>query len=302
MVSIDFYVNETTRHAHLILPPTSPLEHEHYDLVFHLLAVRNTAKYSPALFAPPPGALHDWEIFNRLSVRLARQKKLGWLRAPARALALRVATPERLLDLGLRAGPYGRRSPRRLSLRALKRLPHGIDLGPLEPCLPGRLFTPERRIRLAPPELMADVERLRQRLLGSPAELADGRLRLIGRRHLRSNNSWMHNSERLVKGPVRCTLLMHPLDAAARGLVHGQPVRVESRVGSIPLPLEVTEEMMPGTVSAPHGWGHGRRGVQATVASAHAGASINDLTDDQAVDALTGGAAFSGVPVHVRAA
>jgi anaerobic selenocysteine-containing dehydrogenase len=301
MVSVDFYVNETTRHAHLILPPTSPLEHDHYDVVFHLLAVRNTAKYSPRLFAPPPGALQDWEIFNGLTARLARHRPLGWLRARARALALRMASPRRLLDLGLRTGPHGRRSPRRLSLRALEAAPHGVDLGPLEPSLPGRLFTDGKRIRLAPQELVADVERLRTRWVGQKAP-SNGALQLVGRRQLRSNNSWMHNSLRLVKGPPRCTLLMHPGDAEARGLSQGESVVVESRVGAIPLPLEVSEEMMPGTVSIPHGWGHGRTGVQTAVASAHAGASINDLTDELAVDALTGGAAFSGVPVQVRRA
>jgi anaerobic selenocysteine-containing dehydrogenase len=302
MVSVDFYVNETTRHAHLILPPTSPLEHDHYDVVFHLLAVRNTAKYSPALFSPTPGALQDWEIFNALTARLARKQPFGWLRSPARALALRLASPRRLLDLGLRAGPYGRRSARRLSLRALEASPHGVDLGPLESCLPGRLYTKAKHIQLVPPQMVADLERLRAKLLGGAPTLSEGALQLVGRRHLRSNNSWMHNSQRLVKGPVRCTLLMNPQDAAARGLANGQSVRVDSRVGSIPLPLEVSEEMMPGTVSIPHGWGHGRPGVQATVAVAHPGVSVNDLTDDQAVDALTGGAAFSGVPVYVQPA
>ena len=302
MAAVDFYVNETTRHAHLILPPTSPLEHDHYDVVFHLLAVRNTAKYSPGLFAPERGAMHDWQIFNALSARLARRGRLGWLRGGARSLLLSVATPRRVLDLALRSGPYGWRSARRLSLRALEEAPHGVDLGPLEPCLPARLFTPDKRIRLAPPELVADLSRLRERLLGPAPVAGDGWLQLVGRRDLRSNNSWMHNSPRLVKGRERCTLLMHPGDASRRGLTAGQLVEVESRVGRLAIPLEVSEEMMPGTVSIPHGWGHGRPGVQAGVATAHAGVSINDLTDDESVDALTGGAAFSGVPVRVAAA
>ena len=301
MAAIDFYVNETTRHAHLILPPTSPLEHDHYDVVFHVLAVRNTAKYSPRLFEPPAGALQDWEILNGLTARLARRKPLGWLQTRVRALGLRLASPRRLLDLGLRAGPYGQRSSHRLSLSTLERSPHGLDFGPLEPCLPERLRTKDRRIQLAPEEMVADVARLFSRLLDSPLA-ANSALKLVGRRQLRSNNSWMHNSLRLVKGPARCTLLMHPTDAAARGLPDGATVLVESRVGEISLPLEVTEEMMPGTVSIPHGWGHGRAGVVASVAAAHAGSSINDVTDELAVDALTGGAAFSGVPVHVRRA
>src|SRR4030095_1813533 len=176
--------------------------------------------------------------------------------------------------------------------------PHGIDLGPLEPSLPGRLMTPGKRIQLAPELLVRDLARVESELLASP-RARNGELLLVGRRDLRSNNSWMHNSQRLVKGPERCTLLMHPDDARARGLAQGQTVQVRSRVGSIPVRLELTDAVMPGVVSLPHGWGHGRPGVQLRVATAHAGVSVNDLTDDQAVDALLGTAAFGGTPVHV---
>ena len=159
-------------------------------------------------------------------------------------------------------------------------------------------MTPGKRIQLAPEVLVRDLARVESELLSRPAA-RNGELLLIGRRDLRSNNSWMHNSQRLVKGPERCTLLMHPDDARARGLAPGQTVQVRSRVGSVPVRLELTDAVMPGVVSLPHGWGHGRPGVQLRVANAHAGVSMNDLTDDQAVDALLGTAAFSGTPVHV---
>ena len=297
MVAVDPYLNETTRHADLLLPPTTALEREHYDVVFHLLAVRNTAKWSPALFPPVAGAKHDWEIFQSLTRRL-RSRGTARLLRPFRALVDRLATPRRLIDFALRTGPYGMRAPHRLSVARLERNPHGVDLGPLEPSLPGRLMTPGKRIQLAPGLLIRDLARVGTELLSSPIA-RDGELLLIGRRDLRSNNSWMHNSQRLVKGPERCTLLMHPDDARARGLAPGQTVQVQSRVGSVPVRLELTDAVMPGVVSLPHGWGHGRPGVQLRVAAAHAGVSMNDLTDDQSVDALLGTAAFSGTPVQV---
>src|SRR5215813_8719006 len=300
LVAVDPYLNETTRHAHILLPPTMALEREHYDVAFHLLAVRNTAKWSQALFSPVPGAKHDWEIFQALTRRLKARGARRLLR-PLRALVDRAVTPRRLIDFALRTGPYGLRSRHRLSVVALERNPHGVDLGPLEPSLPGRLMTPGKRIQLAPEVLVRDLARVESELLASP-RARNGELLLVGRRDLRSNNSWMHNSQRLVKGPERCTLLMHPDDARARGLSAGQTVQVRSRVGSVPVHLEVTDSMMPGVVSLPHGWGHGRAGVQLRVASAHAGVSLNDLTDDRAVDALLGTAAFSATPVHVTAA
>jgi anaerobic selenocysteine-containing dehydrogenase len=301
MVSVDFYLNETTRHAHLILPPTSPLEHDHYDLVFYLLAVRNAARFSPALFPAPPDALHDWQIFLGLQRRLERG-----LKPRLRNAALARLKPHGMLDLGLRTGPYGagfRPFGRGLSLRKLRRHPHGIDLGPLKPVLPGRLFTPDRRIHAAPAPLLDDVARLRARWMdGEGADGMDGfDLLLIGRRQLRSNNSWMHNYPRLMKGRDRCTLLLHPADAAARGIAPGSPVRIASRAGSVEVPAEVSEEMMPGVVSLPHGFGHGRAGIGQAVAAAHPGASANDVTDDRLLDTLTGNAALNGVPVRVEA-
>jgi anaerobic selenocysteine-containing dehydrogenase len=285
MVSIDPYLNETTRFADVILPPTVHLERPHYALALANYSVRNVAKYSPAVFERGPDQRHDWEICMALASRLF-----------GRVLGLsRWVPPESLLDLWLRAGPYGlRRGLRGLSLGALKKQPHGVDLGPLQPRLPGRLGL-HRKINVAPREYLDDLPRLRARLRAPVDELV-----LIGRRQLRSNNSWMHNSERLVKGRDRCTLLIHPTDAAARGLTNGDVATLSSSAGSVEVPVEVTDAIMPGVVSLPHGWGHNRSGTRLGVASAHPGASVNDVTDEDFVDALTGTAAFSGIPVKVH--
>jgi anaerobic selenocysteine-containing dehydrogenase len=304
MVSIDFYLNETTRHAHLILPPTCGVEHDHYDLIFHHLAVRNTARYSQPVVPKPAGAKHDWEILNALAaayrdrVQGHRPEPLARKLSKLPVLAKQRLRPDQMVDLGLRLGPYGRwkRHPQRLSLRKLKQHPHGIDLGPLQPSLPERLFTANKRIRCDVPELLADVPRAEAML----SEHSAG-LRLIGRRHIRSNNSWMHNSERLVKGKSRCQLLMNPDDAGVRGLADGASARIESRVGALDVVVQTTADMMRGTVSLPHGWGHAREGTRIRVAQAHAGASLNDLTDDLALDPVSGNAALSGLAVEVSA-
>jgi len=293
MVAIDIYVNETTRHAHLILPPTFALEHEHYALLFHALAVRNTAHYAPAVLRKPEGTRHDWEILGELMARLRIARGgLGRVVGPLLRAAVQTFTPRRLLGLLTRFGPH------RLSLGRMEASPHGIDLGPLEPRLPGILNTPSKRIRLVPAEVEADFGRLAERL--DVVEAGDS-LRLIGRRTLRSNNSWMHNAERLVRGRERCTLLMHPADASARGLVAGQRVAVASRTGTIEAPLELSDAMMPGVVSLPHGWGHDRPGTRLGVARAHAGVSFNDVADDALIDAMCGTSVLNGVPVTVEA-
>ena len=313
MVSIDPYINETTRHAHIILPPTSSLERTHYDVAFHILAVRNTTKFSPALFQHDGEARHDWEIFFELQTRMEHDGVRGRVK---RQLGKRFFGPERILDLGLRFGPYGARlNPfsKGLTLRKLKQAVHGIDLGPLSSCLPGRLRTTDKRIELAPAVLVKDLDRVMTRFFSSIASprspvsasphlpvSASPPLLLIGRRQLRSNNSWMHNSERLVKGKPKCTILMHPTDAAHRNLKPGQTVSVRSRVGTVEVPIEISEEMMPGVVSIPHGWGHDRSGVRLDVAQQYAGASINDLTDNLAIDSLCGTAAFNGTWVTVE--
>lgn len=281
MVSIDIYINETSRHAHIILPPATGLEVPHYDLTFHVLAVRNTAKYSPALFEKSPGARHDYEIYQELVHRLSGNSE-----------PFQAEPPEEKLNLGLMFGPYG------LSLDQLIANPHGLDLGPLEPSLPQRLFIPGKRIPLAPADLVKDLQRV-EVLLSDNQAATDFPFLLIGRRHLRDNNSWMHNSQRLMRGRNRCTLHMHPEDAAQLHLQDQQVVKVASRVGEIELPVEISTSIMPGVVSMPHGYGHARQGVQLDVAKQYAGASINDLTDEYVLDELTGNSAFSGAKVRV---
>ncbi|HVG62997.1 MAG TPA: molybdopterin oxidoreductase family protein [Hyalangium sp.] len=305
MVSIDPYLNETTRHAHLILPPPSPLERGHYDVAFHALAIRNTARYAPALFEPPPSVRHDWQILLELKHRIEVLRHGRSLGGTVKYQALKRLGPEGILDVGLRAGPYGMRKRglrKGLTLSALRREPHGVDLGPLKPSLPQRLFTRGKRIHLAPTPFVEDVKRLREAFPEGAAPLADGELLLIGRRHLRDNNSWMHNVPMLMSGKPRCTLMMHPEDARALGLAEGDEAVVTSRVGQVSVPVNVTDDVMRGVVSLPHGYGHRRDGVRQSIAAKHAGASLNDLTDDQRVDALCGNAAFSGVPVRVTRA
>ncbi len=305
MVSIDIYLNETTRHAHIILPPTTGLEHENYDLAYHLLAIRNTSRFSPALFAPGPDTRHDWEIILELETRLRSNGSVSGFLAKARQAILRRLGPEGLLDLGLRFGPYGARGrlwKKGLTLRELKRSAHGIDFGPLTPRLPELLRTAARRIELIPEPLRGDLPRLKARFFSATtaAPANEPGFVLIGRRDLRSNNSWMHNSERLVRGKPRCTLLLHPKDASRIGVEDGRRVRLASRVGSVVVEVTISDEVMPGVVSLPHGWGHTREGVRLRTASLQPGVSANDITDHLAIDTLSGNIAFNGIPVDVR--
>ena len=304
MVAIDIYINETTRHANIILPPTFSLEHDNYDAAFHVLAIRNTAKYSPALFERSPDMRHDWEIFSALAARLAPANGLvnPWIRR-AKVLLGKHLTPTHIVDLGIRLGPYGAglnplAQKSGLSIKKIAESPHGVDLGPLRPSLPERLNTRNKKIPLVPEIFSKDMVRLDEHRRHQPAD----ELLLIGRREIRTNNSWLHNSQRMIKGKPRCTLLMHPADAAQRALEDGQMVQVRSRVGSVEVPLAISDEMMQGVVSLPHGWGHNRAGSRLNVAGSVPGASINDLTDDTRVDALSGVAALSGTPVTVCAA
>lgn len=282
MVSIDIYINETTRHADLILPPATGLETSHYDVIFNLLAVRNTAKFSAPLFPKGENAKYDWEILQELAHRLSGKTE-----------PLKFVPPEAKLDFGLQLGPY------KLSLETLEKNPHGLDLGALTPCLPGRLLTENKRLDLAPGLLLKDLERLEKVFSGENPSV-EFPFALIGRRHLRDNNSWLHNSERLVKGKNRCTLLINSADAADSGFQNGQVVKVLSRVGAIEIPLETTEKIMRGVVSIPHGYGHSREGTRLDTARDHAGVSLNDLTDDLLIDELTGNAAFSNVKVRLE--
>lgn len=289
-VAIDFYLNETSRYADIILPTTTPLEHDHYDMIFNLFAVRNYARYSDAVLPKPAGAKHDWEVLSELGQRYA-----ACMDMPAKASL----SPDQLLDFGLQTGPYSQSSDTALSLETLKAHPSGIDLGPLQPSFPERLFTADKKIHVLPDAVKHAVQTAQSELLDA-TDIAG--LVLIGRRHVRSNNSWMHNSTRLVKGPQRTALLMHPDDMAARQLVDGQRVNVASRVGAVQIEVAASADMMPGTVSLPHGWGHHREGTRLRVAQEKPGVSCNDITDEQRLDPVSGVVALNGVPVEVTAA
>lgn len=294
MVAVDIYVNESTRHADVILPPTGPLEREHYDLIFHTLAVRNTARWSPALFERGEGTRHDWEIARDLAFALIRARG----ERPSLVEQGRFRLPPRLVVDGLlRIGPA------RVSVKKLARTPGGIDLGPLEPRLPARLQTPEQRIDLTAPVAMEAVAELADHLDIGPVRLADGELLLIGRRHQRDNNSWLHNAPRLTKGRPRHQLLAHPDDLKARGLHDGQLVRVRSAAGEVTVAVAASDDLMPGVVSLPHGYGQGaRQGVRLRNAVELPGASINDLTDPARTEQVSGNAVLNGVPVTVTSA
>ena len=285
MLSIDIYLNETTRHADLILPPTSALNHDHYDLIFNAFAVRNVTRYNTAFWVRPGDERYDWEIFAGVGTRLA--VKLG------REFT---AMPELTHIVGGMLKKGGNREG--TTMESLLAAPHGIDLGALKPSLASRIETPDKQIDCAPAPMLADMARFNRELLTT----APSTLRLIGRRHVRSNNSWMHNYHRLVKGKARNQLLMHPDDLASHGLKSGQMVELSSRIGKLRVPVEATTDVMPGVVCLPHGWGHDREGARVAIASAHAGASYNDLSDDKFLDAVSGNVALNGIPVEVRAA
>jgi anaerobic selenocysteine-containing dehydrogenase len=283
MVSIDIYLNETTRHAHLILPPTSSLNHDHYDYIFNAFAVRNVTRFNPGIWPRAEDERYDWEIFAGLAGALAPRVQREFTPPPPPAAA--VAGMLKLAGSGT-------------SMQALLAAPHGLDLGSLAPSIYSRLETVDRKIDCAPAALLADIARFDRELLGATPPA----LTLIGRRHVRSNNSWMHNSHRLVKGKPRHQLLMHPDDLAARRLVDGQRVEVRSRVGSIEIDVQASADMMRGVASLPHGWGHNRPGTRIGLAIDNAGESYNDLSDHLMVDAVSGNAAMNGLPIEVRAA
>jgi anaerobic selenocysteine-containing dehydrogenase len=307
-VAVDIYVNESTRHADVILPAPSPLQREHYDLALYQLAIRNVANYSPPVLPLEPGQPDEWETLLRLAGIAAGQGVMadvgplddlvaGELArregADVDALLAAVAPrtgPARLLDILLRTGPYD------LTLADLEAAPHGVDLGPLAPRLPDVLRTPSGRIELAPEAIVGDVPRLREALA---REHEDGALVLVGRRQLRSNNSWMHNLPRLATGPERCTLHVHPDDAARLGLADGEAAQVRSRTGTVHAPVEVTDRIMAGVVSLPHGWGHDAPGARLGVAAERPGVNANLLADEALVDAVSGNAVLNGIPVAV---
>jgi anaerobic selenocysteine-containing dehydrogenase len=325
MVSVDIYLNETTRHADVILPPPSQLQRDHYDLALLQFAVRNVANYSEPVLPRDPDQPDEWEILAKLgliaagfgpdadpavaddaTVRGLVQHSVGDPGSPIHGrdadeiLGLLGDEPgtARTLDFMLQTGPYGAAfgaHPGGASLAQLRANPHGVDFGALQPRLPDALRTPSGTVELAHPVLMADLARLR----GAMPELAERAMVLVGRRHLRSNNSWMHNIEVLVKGKPRCTLQVHPDDASRLGLHDGGVARVTSRVGMLDAPVEVTDAVRPGVVSLPHGWGHGQPGARLRVAAERAGVNSNVLADHEALDPLSGNSVLNGIPVEV---
>ena len=321
MLSIDPYLNETTRHADVILPPPPPAQSAHFDIALNNLAVRNNVRYSPRalpLDARPdepeilsrialilyglgpdgdPALVDDQVIATTLTKETADPDSPVAGRAvdELTAMLVRGAGYERRLDMMLRLGPYGDgfgANPDGLTLERLKAAPHGIDLGPLQPRLPGVLRTPTGRIELAPEPLIADVERLRDSV-----GRARDRFVLIGRRHLRSNNSWMHNVPALSGGTNRCTLQIHPDDAADLGLTDTAVIKGPG--GELLAPVEVTDGMRRGVVSLPHGWGHDRGGTGQELATSQPGVNVNQLNNGNHLDPLSGTAVLNGIPVDI---
>lgn len=300
MVSIDIYLNETTRHANIILPPLTTLERSQYDVAFQALAIRNGAKFSQPVFEPSDQQRSDSQIFTELAWRMQDgsifARAVGWLK---KEIAQRLGS-DWIINKKLKQGPYYQSHG--LDLKKLKQNPHGIDLGAMQPCLPERLLTSDKTIRLAPDEFLSGMKNLDESLLANEtaAETTEFDLRLIGRRDPRSNNSWLHNSYRMVKGKKRCLALIHPQDAESRQLQDGDMALVSSRVGAIRIPVAFSDDMMPGVISIPHGWGHHLDGVGLSIAKQHAGVNTNILTDDCFLDTLSGNAALNGVPVALH--
>jgi anaerobic selenocysteine-containing dehydrogenase len=316
MVSLDIYLNETTRHADVILPGLSPLEDAHYDLTFTQFSHRNHARYSAPVLAPQAGQRDEWESVLRIAAiakglganadldaldDAALDEELQRSLGPAAAQVMAALAPqrgfERVLDLAIRSGPYGDqfgRNPGGLSLAKIKAAPSGIDLGPMAARIPEALRTPSGKIELAPPMLLDDLARVAQDLAAPQAGLV-----IIGRRQLRSNNSWMHNLPVLAKGAFRCTALVHPADAARLQLQDGAMAQISNGERRIEAQVEISADMMPGVVSLPHGWGHNLPGAQLSVAAERPGANLNVLLDENLRDPLSGNAVLSGIPIQM---
>ncbi|MFD5240951.1 molybdopterin-dependent oxidoreductase [Streptomyces tendae] len=321
MVSVDPYLNETSRHAHVVLPPPPPAQSPHHDFAFNTLAVRNQVRYTRPAVPLEPGRMAETEILARLTLAVTgahgtdpaavdemviEQTLAKSVREPHSpvhgrdpgALAAQLTGengPERRLDLMLRLGPYGDgfgARPDGLTLERLLAHPHGIDLGPLRPRLPQPLKTRSGKVELLPGPIAADLPRLVRARAERPAGLV-----LVGRRHLRSNNSWMHNIPALTGGSNRCTLHVNPEDAERLGVRGAQPVRVQGPGGAVTVPAEVTDTVRPGVVSLPHGWGHDRPGTRQTHAAADPGVNVNQLLDGSMLDPLSGNAVLNGVPI-----
>jgi anaerobic selenocysteine-containing dehydrogenase len=310
IVSVDFYISETSRHADIILPPVTPLERDHYDVVFHNFAVRNYATYSEAVVDIDNDQLTDWQIYLSLAERL---DKLNG-KSTAHYQTLWQKQPKGVIDDLLKSGQYGAHASANssasenangignegynLSLDKLKAHPHGIDLGPLQPALPDAIFHENKKIDLNFNYFMSDIARVKTHFFDQKRN--ENQIVLIGRRHIKTNNSWLHNSPRMVKGNNRCTLQLHPIDAAKYDVNEGDRVKVTSRVGELFVEAEITDSIMPGVVSIPHGWGHNKKGIKLGVASQYPGVNTNILTDEMQVDTLSGNSVLNGVPVSLE--
>ena len=301
MFSIDNYINETTRHANIILPTPSGLEIDHYDMIFHTISVSNNVKFSEALIPIEEGRLYDWQVLKELIARFSK---------PGMDLYTRFATPRRIVNFGLMLGQYGKLShPKRwfsgLSLAKVLKSAHGIRLGPMVPRVPEGLITDDKKINLAPDVYVSRLKEIIATEFPQLQNVLDARdddeLIYFGRRHVSTNNSWMHQYRKLSKSKmVRCTAMIHPEDAARLKIGDGDDIEVASRIGKIRIPAEVTADMVKGGICIPHGFGHYRDGTRVPVASEKAGVSINDITDHMKVDPVTGNAAFSGQVFKVK--
>lgn len=298
-VAVDMYVTETTRHADFILPPVSPLEREDVGLLTTIFSVRNNIRYQHRTFDPPAGALEDWEILSRLTVELL-PAPLRQLTAPLRTPLIEFANPMRMAAVALATGPYGRirKGRKGKTIGDLRSSAGGLDLGPLQPRLRTVIATRDRKVALAPAEFVAAAVQLLDKAPDN-TDNSGHDLQLIGRRQLRSNNSWLHNLPSMTGGSNKCTVLMHPSDADARRLAQGDLVRVTSATGQIEVPLDISDDIRPGTVAVPHGWGHTDTGWHH--ANTLPGANVNDLHDPALVDPFTGTAAVNNTWVTVSA-
>ncbi|MBF6081603.1 molybdopterin oxidoreductase family protein [Nocardia cyriacigeorgica] len=304
-VAVDMYITETTRHADIILPPVSPLEREELNILFPVFSVRNNARYDAKVFEPPADAMEDWQILARLITEVV---PLPVRRFTGRAVNAVFAqlSPQRMIAGAVATGPYGvlRKGRKGLTVKRIREAAGGIDLGPLRPRLPELIGTRDRKVQLAPPDFLRAITSVLDdaaagRALTAPGEGFD--LKLIGRRHLRSNNSWLHNIPTMMKGRDRCTVLMHPVDATERGLADGDSATVASPVGAITLPVEISDDIRRGVVAIPHGWGHSAPGVGWSVAAAQPGVNVNLLHDPSLTDPLSGAAAVNNTWVRVSA-
>ena len=296
MVSVDFYINESSRHANIILPPTSALERSHYNMAFHTLAVQNTAKYTEPLFYPEKNQRSDMQIFVELWSRLQPTGLKNKFKTWMTKRYIYKKGEAGIIDDGLKKGPYSD-----LDLAKVIVSKHGIDLGALKPCMPERLFTKDKQIHLMPDEIKADIQRLTDYFRNHKPD-EEFNMQVIGRRDPRTNNSWMHNSHRMVKGKQRCVALVNSHDAKKHNLQNGDSIKVTSKVGEITLPVVITEDIKPGIISIPHGWGHVFEDIELSIAKKHAGVNINILMDETQTDELSGNAVLSGVPVKIEKA